>query len=150
MWFGTKGIKPGGVSRFDGQRPVFYTPADGLAGGDIHAIYEDRRGHLWFGTYDGVSVFDGEQFTSYTTADGLGNNHVWKIYEDRQGRLWFGFNYAGGGVSCLVDPDQSQSGEPCFTTYTTRDGLLDNEVYDIIQDREGNLWFAHAQRRLLL
>ena len=105
----------------------------------------------------------GQQFTNYTTEDGLGDNHVRTIYEDHRGRLWFGFDYAGGGVSCFVDvalshretptsppkrSERSQRGEPCFITYTTRDGLLDNEVYDIIVDREGNLWFAHAHSGL--
>jgi len=170
LWFGTKGIKPGSVSCLDGfdtgfdtplatqpksptqpkpqpkgQRFVIYTPADGLAGDFIYDICEDQQGRLWFGTDGGVSMFDGHSFTNYTTEDGLANNHVWTIYEDRQGTLWFGFEWAGGGVSRLINPEQIQSDKPCFITYTTGDGLLDNEVYDIIQDREGHFWFAHFQ-----
>ena len=29
-----------------------------------------------------------------------------------------------------------------FVTYTTDDGLLDNRMHDILEDREGRLWFA--------
>jgi len=48
--------------------------------------------------------------------------------------LWFGT--WGGGVSCFDGQH--------FLNYTTENGLLDNRVFDIIQDREGNLWFCHS------
>ena len=55
-----------------------------------------------------------------------------ETYRDGQQRLWHG---GGGGVCCF-----DSSG---FTTYTTADGLLDNLVCDILQDREGSFWFIH-------
>jgi streptogramin lyase len=60
------------------------------------------------------------------------------IYKDRQQCLWFGT--FGGGVCCF---DGSS-----FTTYTTADGLLDNRVYDMLQDREENFWFIHGHSGL--
>jgi len=165
LWLGTSvGKDTGtGLCRYDGAEFITYTTDDGLADNRVTCICEDHLGRLWLGTPGGLSCYDGQQFTNYTTEDGLGDNHVRTIYEDHRGRLWFGFDYAGGGVSCFVDvalshretptsppkrSERSQRGEPCFITYTTRDGLLDNEVYDIIVDREGNLWFAHAHSGL--
>ncbi|MBM3237919.1 response regulator [Candidatus Poribacteria bacterium] len=140
MWFGGGG----GVCCYDGQRFTSYTTEDGLAGNQVKVICEDRYHQMWFCTDDGgVSMFDGERFTTYTTDDGLASNHVTTIYEDRQGTLWFGFEWAGGGVSRLVDAGQSEGRQPYFITYTADDGLLDNMVNDIIQDEEGHLWFAH-------
>ena len=106
-------------------------------------------GGFLFGTWEGgISMFDGERFTTYTTDDGLASNHVATIYEDRQGTLWFGFEWSGGGVSRLVDAGQNKGCQPSFITYTADDGLLDNMVYDIIQDEEGHLWFAHLNSGL--
>jgi DNA-binding NtrC family response regulator/ligand-binding sensor domain-containing protein len=144
LWFATKGVEYGGICRFDGQDFVTYTPTDGLAHSNVYTICEDRQGRLWFGTNSGVSCFDGHGFINYTTVDGLGNDHVYTICEDRQGTMWFGFEHRGSGVSQLIEPEQSQGGKPRFINYTTDHGLLDNEVYDIIQDQEGHLWFAHS------
>ena len=40
---------------------------DGIHGGNIHGIVQDRDGTLWFGTQDGLHRFDGQYFTRYTT-----------------------------------------------------------------------------------
>ena len=77
-----------------------YTVADGLAGGNIRAITEDKRGDLWIATDgNGVSRFDGEDFHNFSTADGLPSNYVWAILEDSKGDLWFA---TGVGV-CKYD-----------------------------------------------
>ncbi len=44
-----------------------YTIADGLAGGNVRALIQDRRGDLWVATDgDGVSRYDGEDFENFT------------------------------------------------------------------------------------
>src|SRR5262249_1758371 len=84
------------------QLPIkTYTIADGLAHGSVVSIYQDRKGFLWFGTYEGLSRFDGYGFTNYARRDGLPHVFINHITEDRQGRLWVATN--GGGVARLVD-----------------------------------------------
>ena len=153
LWVGTNG---GGVSCFDGERFIeTYTTANGLAANYVRAICEDHEGRLWFGTGSmagaqarGVSQFDGKDFETYTTADGLAGDSVIAIYEDHQNRLWFGT--WGSGVSMF--DGQAQSGETPhseeFITFTVEDGLLDNLVVDVLQDREGGVWFAHPSSGL--
>ena len=49
-----------------------YTVADGLAGMQVEAIYQDRRGLLWIATADGgISRFDGTHFDTFGRAEGL-------------------------------------------------------------------------------
>tara|TARA_Y100000588_G_scaffold346983_1_gene395378 strand:- start:166 stop:489 length:324 start_codon:yes stop_codon:yes gene_type:complete len=55
-----------------------------------------------------------------------------KHEEDRNEHLWFGTN--GGGVS-------RYDGER-FETFTYEDGLAGNQVWFILEDRAGHLWFA--------
>jgi ligand-binding sensor domain-containing protein len=78
-----------------------YDVADGLAHGHVGAIYQDRKGYLWFGSWEGLSRFDGYRFTNYGVRDGLGHPIINDITEDRRGRLWVATN--GGGVSRLID-----------------------------------------------
>lgn len=110
-----------------------YTIVDGLAGGNIRAIIEDRKGNLWIATDgDGVSRYDGQEFRNFTTREGLANNFVWAVLEDRKGDLWFATRagvcrYDGNGFEKPMD---------------FNDGLVDNFVTSIVEDSKGNLWFG--------
>ena len=155
LWFGTFG---GGVSRYDGSSFVTLTTENGLASNDVRAIVEDRDGHLWFGAYwGGVSRYDGQSFVTFTTEDGLADNRVTSILEDREGYLWFGTYW--GGVSRYEKPSASPlaSIRPAvypdedgaslrdgknFLNFSWKDGLADNRVNSILEDREGYLWFG--------
>jgi len=135
VWLGTLD----GLSCFDGQHFTNYTTADGLPSAQIPSICEDNQGQLWLGsegTGKGASCFDGKQFTTYTYDDGLVDrqNFVRTICKDQQGKMWFG---TWAGVSCF---DGSQ-----FINYTPEDGLWAGGVLDIIEDREGQMWFAHGR-----
>src|SRR4030095_16787633 len=91
------------------QLPIkTYTIADGLAHGSIVSIYQDRKGFLWFGTYEGLSRFDGYGFVNYDRRDGLPHVFINHITEDRQGRLWVATN--GGGVARPVEHSRDNGG----------------------------------------
>jgi ligand-binding sensor domain-containing protein/serine phosphatase RsbU (regulator of sigma subunit) len=141
IWFGTTG---GGASRYDGKSFINYTTTQGLASNIVFRITEDKMGNIWFGTQEGVSCYDGKSFTTYTTAQGLANNTVWCITEDKAGNIWLGTQ--GGGISCYDGRQKSGGflGEPVhwFTNYTTAQGLADNTVLSIMEDRNANIWFG--------
>ncbi len=110
-----------------------YTIADGLAGGNVRALIQDRGGDLWVATDgDGVSRYDGEDFSNFSTEDGLANNFVRAILEDRNGDLWFA---TGNGV-CRYD------GKSFKKALNVKAGLVNNFATSIFEDREGNLWFG--------
>ena len=62
-----------GVSRYDPSGETertwtTFTTQDGLAHNAAISIMQDRRGHLWFGTFDGgVSWYDGQTWGTFTT-----------------------------------------------------------------------------------
>jgi ligand-binding sensor domain-containing protein len=69
----------------------------GLPGANLHSIYEDRQGTLWFALAGyGLLRLSEDKLTRYTVADGLASNDVNRIYQDREGTLWVGT--AGGSV----------------------------------------------------
>ena len=119
-----------------------YTIANGLAHGSINSIYQDRKGFLWFGTYEGLSRFDGYGFVNYDRRDGLPQVFINHVTEDRQGQLWVAIN--GGGVARL-DDHSPQSGGAKFVSFNIRettDLLLKraNYVNRMVFDKSGNLW----------
>ncbi|MBD0260263.1 MAG: hypothetical protein ICV83_31490, partial [Cytophagales bacterium] len=77
-------------------RVISYTTSDGLSDGTIKTIFEDSRGYLWFGTFNGANKFNGYEFTNYLSSasdsTSLSHRQVNAIAEDRAGRLWMGTN----------------------------------------------------------
>ncbi|WP_303317242.1 ATP-binding protein [Flavivirga abyssicola] len=70
-----------------------YTISEGLAHNGVTTMYEDSRGFLWFGTYDGLNKFDGYNFQTFkNTIDKeiLTSNRVRSLYEDNNHNLWIG------------------------------------------------------------
>ncbi len=95
---------------------------DGLTSGPVEAIYQDRRGFMWFGTYGGLNRYDGIEFRRFTSDRSdpysISNDIVWDITEDQQGFLWIStFN----GLS-RFDPETGS-----FITFDKEDGLPGNQ-----------------------
>ena len=121
---------PRPIKSFDHVLGHRYTIADGLAGMQVEAIYQDRRGLLWVATADGgVSRFDGTRFETFGLAEGLPHRTVMAIAEDADGRLLFGT--LGGG---LVAYD-GQS----FQVYTIEDGLPSNDLLGLQPQPDGRV-----------
>lgn len=70
--------------------------SDGLSGGGVLSIFQDSKGYMWFGTYDGLNKFDGYEITLFTANESdttsISNSYVNAIAEDHFGRLWIGTN----------------------------------------------------------
>jgi len=150
LWFGWSG-----VSRFDGIRFRTFTEEDGLAlKGDsknVFTIFEDSAGYLWFGTSAGVIRFDGVKFRNFTTKDGLGYNDVGTIYEDGKGNLWFGtskngiIRYDGTSFQNFTFDELGFPPEVRILKGEIASWARERQVYDIIEDRWGELWIATHQ-----
>ncbi len=84
----------------------------------VTSIVGDTEGALWFSTHGGVSRFD-ERLVNFTSRDGIGHA-IMSLYRDAEGVMWIGTQ---GGVSRFDGR--------AFAHFTTRDGLVDNKVYDI-------------------
>src|SRR5690349_5660030 len=63
----------------------------GLSNNSVRCIYQDRRGFMWFGTYDGLNRYDGYTFkvfrNNFKNATSLINNWINAIDEDNTGNL---------------------------------------------------------------
>lgn len=61
---------------------------EGLPSSQVHDIFQDKYGCLWFSTDRGLSRYDGYTFKTFTTADGLTDNTVFKFHPQPDGTTW--------------------------------------------------------------
>jgi signal transduction histidine kinase/ligand-binding sensor domain-containing protein len=106
----------------------------GLAHGRVEDIHEDRRGFIWFATWQGVSRFDGERFVTLSHAEGLEKPLVRALTEDRSGRIWMA-NWQAGVVTTM---DPQAGGTPARRLQQV--ARIDDPTYDLAIDSTGVLW----------
>jgi hypothetical protein len=88
LWCSVAMLSCGGFEVCAQQVPVrHYSVNDGLANNVVRCVFQDSKGYLWFGTFDGLSRFDGYRFTNYGPRDGLEHPVINTIIEDRQGHI---------------------------------------------------------------
>jgi two-component system, sensor histidine kinase ChiS len=114
---------------------------DGLSQSSVFAIAQDKRGMMWFGTWDGLNSYDGYQFTIYKydprNSYSLCSNEVRALYVDRRGLLWIG---TMDGL-CRFDPEKKR-----FIRYqhdpNNPFSLAGNKVRAIAEDDNERLWIG--------
>lgn len=138
MWFGTRGA---GLIRFDGVLFTHLTQGEGLSNSRVVSMLEDRYGNLWLGTYGGyVTIYseneeDGisrSKFRKFGKAEGLLDGYIFAMTSDKNGNIWFGTDMRGLSV---------YDGNNTYT-YTTKQGIENNNINTVYEDRAGNIWFA--------
>ena len=69
-----------------------YSVKEGLSEINVLCMMQDKKGQMWFGTFDGMNKFNGYNFKTYKGNPGeifgLENYRVDKIKEDYYGYLW--------------------------------------------------------------
>ncbi len=137
-----------GVFRYDGTS--FSNITSTISSPSFWDVLEDRRGNLWFGTRDsGVYLLPVGQttFQHFTTKDGLvSNNYATHLFEDKAGNIWFGTAYGAyrynGKTLRHFSPKDELPNNNINTFFTTKNGQLNNDINNIMEDRTGKLWFG--------
>ncbi len=135
IWCGTDG----GLTRIDGKSFTSYGEQHGLISRGIWSMAIDANGVMWLGTIEGVCRFDGKTFSPFALPEAepdptrgvTSGKFVHCITVDRKGQVWFGTNggayiYDGQGLKNLSE----------------RDGLPNDAVSSILEDKSGNIWFG--------
>ncbi|MDR0430533.1 MAG: response regulator [Tannerellaceae bacterium] len=117
-----------------------FTTEHGLSSTKITCIQQDNRNFLWIGTEDGLNKFDGYDFTVYKSQPGdsvsLVSNHITALFQDSNNRLWVatiaGLEYYDLACDGFLSASLNQPDEV----------IKHNQCTKIIEDKQGNLWFA--------
>jgi len=97
----------------------------------IRSIFQDSKGNLWFGTFEGVVRYDEKTLTYFSNPDGFISQSVFAINEDQQGNLWIG-----------TDQGVYTYDGKVFKNYNQKDGLnhIDISRKGILVDKAGTVW----------
>ncbi|WEA00613.1 hybrid sensor histidine kinase/response regulator transcription factor [Mucilaginibacter sp. SJ] len=81
-----------GARNASAQSAISLGIEQGLSNNNINAIFKDKTGFIWFGTYNGLNRFDGYVFRKFRNRFGdttsLPDNEISAITEDPAGKLW--------------------------------------------------------------
>lgn len=116
---------------------------------EVRTMTEDEDGRIWVGTMDGLMSFDGHfttpeqiQFETYrqiSDRSNVADNDIYVLYKDSDSQIWV--SVFGGGLNKLVRYDKEKR-EPIFKSYGIREGMNNDVVKSIVEDKNGNLWFT--------
>lgn len=132
LWFSIRGE---GAYRYDGKSFTNFTNKDGLCNNDIGPIIQDKSGNILFGTKRGICKYDGKKFIHIPETDLLS---ITCLFEDRDGNLWFGvfdrgvYRYDGTNLTNFLYKYE----------HTFYGDKHEKFISDIIQDKNGNIWFS--------
>lgn len=96
----------------------------------VRNIKQDRKGNILIASYKGLFRYDGKSFTNITSK--INKSSFWDVLEDRKGNLW----------ASTRDSGVYYYNGKSFQHFTTREGLANNRVMAIYEDRAGIIWFG--------
>ena len=140
FWIGTLG----GLYIFDRSMEIFRKIKDPARPPETNlqrniCMMEDHEGNIWVGG-NGISVYnpDAHSWLYYNNIHqdhtSLGVDNVRSIYQDSKKNIWIGTE--GAGLHLFVPQTKS------FLKWASRDGLPNNSIHQILEDRDGNLWIS--------
>lgn len=140
-----------GVHSFDPQTLQFTHHGSqlfmesGVAESEIWKVLVDKKDHIWLGTTKGLFQLErkngdvlrivpmvskmSDEFKNNSAA-----NHILSIFESRDHSIWVGTKGAG-----LF---RYEPGSGTFFWYNRLNGLLEENVYGIIESLDGNIWVS--------
>ncbi|MGQ0827164.1 MAG: two-component regulator propeller domain-containing protein [Bacteroidota bacterium] len=143
-----------------------------LNNASVFTVFEDSKQNLWFSTLgNGAFKYNGKELHNYTSKDGLKNNFVYSVLEYKDNEYWllaneglYELNEKGIKLinstlstdatyySYLKAKDNTiwiasnkgvlKYNGTDFQKFNSKNGLINDHIWKIVQDREQNIWFA--------
>ena len=146
------GFTTGGVAVLDGSAWRLYSDRDGLAGGRVNAVREDRMGAVWISTVRGLSQLADGRMTTADQRNGLPEQLERSLVEDDEGHFWFIVN-GGTGIVRFDGREMDKIAADSsyrirYQMYDKSDGFPSGLPFwspSAVRDRSGRLWFATGE-----
>src|SRR5262249_9327109 len=87
LWIGTESK---GLYHIHDVVADHYGIANGLSGGSVSFIYEDREGNLWVVTDGGLDLFRDTPVVNFSSSEGLSSGNSKSILALSNGSVWVG------------------------------------------------------------
>lgn len=153
MWVGTSGnglfkieidrsTQPYSVRNF---RHYIYrqNQKTSLSNNIVYAIEKADDTHLWVGTRGGglnrLSI-NTEQFETFRFSDNnpdlISSDDILSLHSDNKGVLWAGTSMG------LIKLKGIKNGKPDFERFTEKEGMPNNTIHGILEDKNNDLWLT--------
>lgn len=152
LWVGTSGYgmykleidrttNPYSITTY--KQYIFEKSKKSLSNNIVYSIINDDANHLWIATRGGglnrfnkkTETFETFRFSSNNSGF-ISSDDVLCLYKDKLGYLWAGTSM---GLNKLIRYDK---GIPVFTRFTEKEGMPNNTIHGILEDKEHNLWLS--------
>jgi len=152
LWVGTSGYgmykleidrttNPYSITSY--KQYIFEKSKKSLSNNIVYSIINDDANHLWIATRGGglnrfnkkTETFETFRFSSNNSGF-ISSDDVLCLYKDKLGYLWAGTSM---GLNKLIRYDK---GIPVFTRFTEKEGMPNNTIHGILEDKEHNLWLS--------
>lgn len=100
----------------------------------VSSLAVDRQQALWVGTWEGVYRSYGKELSLTRFRPEVIHGHIQALFEDHDANMWIGTDDLG---LIRISGDHT-------STFSSSDGLSDNKVLSVYEDREGTLWVGTA------
>ncbi len=97
-------------------------------------ISEDKKGNIWIGSSHGLYYIENGRGNPVRIWPSKGIEQVYCVFTDDQNDIWI-----GTGNNGLIRFEKDHVIEK---QYTTQDGLPENKIFGILEDKIGNLWLS--------
>jgi len=161
-----------GFYLYNGSEFIRYDSDDGLPTDSLYACLLDKEGEIWFGTTQGVVKFNGKQFSRPQGELGQIRKPVLALAQDSTGVIFVGtkndlFAYQNENLTVVDLPSETLAAQikslfvdrenrvwvmthsniHCIDQrghidFGDQEGLWQNRINDMYQDRFGTIWFG--------
>ena len=128
LWIGT-GV---GIAILKDNKFSSIKVTDGLSHAFTRVMIQDKKGDIWIGNSRGVNIYSDNKISVLESPDTLSQKVVLSLYEDSDGAKWIG-TYDHGLY-------RYKNGK--FTRFGKDQGMIDEVIYQILEDRKGNFWLS--------
>ncbi|PKQ64285.1 hypothetical protein BZG02_05560 [Labilibaculum filiforme] len=118
---------------------------DGLSQNDVTFIFQDSKGFMWFGTYDGLNRFDGLNFVTYKRTSPMefpiGSNLPFGMTEDDNGNFWIATSDNG----LWFFDRKKEEFHKIPNEINGKQIILGTKIGNLLLDSNGMLWLSSSK-----
>ena len=124
--------------------PIFHLSIqNGLSNNSVRSVYQDSKGFIWFGTYDGLNRYDGNEFKVFrnrlSDSTSIPHNYIYTIHEDVTHKLWVG---TGQGLATYNANTGKFAPVGYYLYQSNRFSKNPFNANEVTSDSQGNVFIA--------
>ncbi len=135
----------------DAYKVKYLGSNQGLSNNSVKCIFQDSKGFIWFGTYDGLNRYDGYEFkilrNRINDSASLPHNYISALNEDSEHNLWIGMGQGAVTYNTFTNLVSPVYYYPHQSSQRQKVGIYINSIE---KDGEGNIFLGTSGLSVLV